>query len=224
MVAVAETAFRRAWLEVRYGGREKITVTLGPEPVKVGSDAKACTVWARGAPPVAMRFFVRDGQVVCDDLAAGRELVVGDGFEKEVGTLVVTVRTGGSGKGGSGRARSQPRRERAARKPEVEPLSLDDVDDLNLPMPPSVPAETPAPARQATPPARPAPAPPKPPVPGGSKPPAPAAKPPVPRPVIPPVAPAIKSTATRPDGCPGCGRAVPGKPGARYCMICDQTF
>src|SRR5262249_5757596 len=82
---VAETAFRKAWLEVRYGSREKITVTLGPEPVKVGSDAKACTVWARGAPPIALRFFVRDGQVICDDVMNDDESAVSDGFEKEVG-------------------------------------------------------------------------------------------------------------------------------------------
>ena len=94
MVAVAETAFRRAWLEVRYGDREKITVTLGPEPVKVGSDAKACTVWARGAAAVALRFFLRDGKVICDDTVTGRETAVSDGFAKEVGTLTVTVHTG----------------------------------------------------------------------------------------------------------------------------------
>ena len=94
MVAVAEAAFRRAWLEVRYGERETITVTLGPEPVKVGSDAKACTVWARGAPPIALRFFVRDGTVFCDDAMTKRETTVSDGFAKEVGNLTVTVRTG----------------------------------------------------------------------------------------------------------------------------------
>lgn len=44
MVVVAETAFRRAWLEVRYGDREVITVNLGPEPVKVGGDARTCAV------------------------------------------------------------------------------------------------------------------------------------------------------------------------------------
>ena len=58
MVALVEAAFRRAWLEVRFGARETITVTLGAEPVKIGNDAKACTVWARGAAPVALRFFV----------------------------------------------------------------------------------------------------------------------------------------------------------------------
>ena len=50
MVAVVEAAFRRAWLEVRYGDREVVTVNLGAEPVKVGGDSKLCTVWAR-APP-----------------------------------------------------------------------------------------------------------------------------------------------------------------------------
>jgi hypothetical protein len=27
-----------------------------------------------------------------------------------------------------------------------------------------------------------------------------------------------------PDGCPGCGRTIPGTPGGRYCMLCDRTF
>jgi hypothetical protein len=186
----------------------------------VGSDAKACTVWARGAPPVALRFFVRDGKVICDDPVSGRESAVSDGFEKEVGTLSVTVRTG------SGAAPAQPpRREKPApakvrpAKPvkEAAPLSLDDDDDgFDLPMPPPPPATPQA--------AKPAPAPPKPPVPTGARPPVPQAKPPALTPAIPPVTPAIKSTAKNPDACPGCGRVIPGKPGARYCMICDQTF
>lgn len=229
MVAVAEAAFRRAWLEVKYGEREKITVTLGPEPVKVGSDARACTVWARGAPPIALRFFVRDGQVICTDTATGRESAVGDGFAKEVGTLTVTVRTG------SGAA--APPAPAAAPKPKVPPkpkaMSLDDDDGFDLPMPvskPAAPAPVPVAAKPPAPPvAVPPPMPAKPPAPPVAKPPAAVpAKPPAPPPprpvVIPPVAPAIKSTAKNPDACPGCGRVIPGKPGARYCMMCDQTF
>ena len=65
MVAIAEAAFRSAWLEVWHGPREMITVNLGAEPVRVGGDARQCTVWARGAAPVALRFWVRDGRVVC---------------------------------------------------------------------------------------------------------------------------------------------------------------
>ena len=262
MVAIAETAFRRAWLEVRYGDREKITVTLGPEPVKVGSDAKACTVWARGAPAIALRFFVREGKVICDDVMADRESAVADGFEKEVGTLTVTVRTG-SGAAAPAAPASRPKKKPA---PKQEAMSLDDDDDgFNLPMPvssspPPAPKLPPAPKPVAPPPPAPEPksaaptlppastvpaapkppvAPPKPPAPPprpavptvGSKP----AAPPAPKPAAPPApaaptpaapsaAPAIKSTARNPDACPTCNRVVVGKPGARYCMICDKTF
>jgi hypothetical protein len=94
MVAIVEAAFRRAWLEVRFGARETISVNLGPEPVKVGGDAKLCTVWARGAAPLALRFFIRDGQVICDDAVMKRESSAADGFVKEVGNVTVTVRTG----------------------------------------------------------------------------------------------------------------------------------
>ena len=94
MVALVEAAFRSAWLEVRYGARETIAVNLGPEPVKVGGDPKLCTVWARGAAPLALRFFLRDGQVICDDATMKRENAVGNGYAKEVGNVTVTVRTG----------------------------------------------------------------------------------------------------------------------------------
>jgi len=233
MVAVAEAAFRRAWLEVKYGERERITVTLGPEPVKVGSDARACTVWARGAPPIALRFFVRDGAVICSDTATGREAPVGDGFAKEVGTLTVTVRTGS---GTPAPVAPPPLPKPKAAPPKPKPLDLDDDDGFDLPMPVSPPAKpqaTPAPPKPTAPPVPPkpvaAPTPPKPPpappkpvaAPAPPKPPAPAPPKPV---VIPPVAPAIKSTAKNPDACPGCSRVIPGKPGARYCMMCDQSF
>jgi hypothetical protein len=34
-----------------------------------------------------------------------------------------------------------------------------------------------------------------------------------------------KIAPTKPaGGCPGCGRAIPGTPGERYCMLCDRTF
>ncbi len=236
MVAVVESAFRRAWLEVKYGERERITVTLGPEPVKVGSDAKACTVWARGAPPVALRFFVRDGAVICDDAVVGRETAVGDGFAKEVGTLTVTVRTGS----GAAAPPAPPPRPKKQPAKQAAPLSLDEDDGFDLPMP--VTANLP-PAQAVPPPVPPRPMSPKPPAPVASPtaskpatPPAPPARPPVPsaaakppvptapKPVVPPVVPAIKSTAKNPDACPSCGRVIPGKPGQRYCMMCDQTF
>jgi len=242
MVAIVEAAFRRAWLEVRYGARETITVTLGPEPVKIGGDAKLCTVWARGAAPLALRFFVRDGQVICDDTVMKRENPAADGFSKEVGNVTVTVRTGT----GATVAPPAPPPPPAVRVTPSRVVADDDYDSLPLPMPLSPP---PAPAAVA-----PKPAPPvaqtamKPPAPSASvastvrpepKPPAPpkpvappapvATKPPAPNVgTAPPARPEPKSPAPtgakHPDACPGCGRVNAGKPKQRYCMVCDNTY
>jgi hypothetical protein len=47
-------------------------------------------------------------------------------------------------------------------------------------------------------------------------------------PKVAPTIPAFKPVITAPtkprDGCPGCGRTIPGDPGLRYCMLCDTTF
>jgi hypothetical protein len=92
MVALVELAFRRAWLEVRYGPREMVTVNLGPEPVKVGGDGRACTVFARGAAPVALRYWVRDGKVVCEDVERRAVEEVKFDQPRTVGAVTVTVR------------------------------------------------------------------------------------------------------------------------------------
>ena len=182
MVAVVEAAFRRAWLEVQYGPREMITVNLGAEPVKIGGDAKACTVWARGAADVALRYFIRDGKVICTDVPARDEFAVNDGDTRAAGNVTIVVRTGS----GTAPAAPAPRPvpppiPKAKPAPVAKPLDID--DDLPLPMP-----------------ARPAPAP-------------------------VPVQAAPKPAAARdPDACPSCGRKTPGRPGARYCMVCDQTY
>ena len=197
MVAVVEAAFRRAWLEVRYGPREVVTVNLGAEPVKVGGDSRACTVWARGAPEVALRYFIRDGQVICTDVPARSESAVADGDTRAAGNVTVVVRTG-SGTAPAARP-ARPPVPRA--KPAPAPRALDLDDDDGLPMPISDPLP---------PPARPAPA--------AAPPPRPAAPP---RPVSPP---AVKPTAKDPDACPSCGRKNAGRPGTRYCMVCDNTY
>ncbi len=235
MVAVVEAAFRRAWLEVRYG-REVITVNLGPEPVKVGGDAKACTVWARGAAPIALRFFLRDGKVICDDPVMKREVPVGDGFSKDVGNVTVTVHTG------SGAAAAPPAPPPPA--PPRKPATVD--DDFELPMP--IPMN-PAPQRVASPPAppkpppapvgrndnplpapvappvppKPAPPPPKPvapPAPVAAKPPAPTAPPPRPptpvasKPVMPPVPPRPIAPPPKPPAPVAAKPATPAVPPA----------
>lgn len=130
MVALVEMAFRSAWLEVRYSPSEVITVNLGPEPVKIGGDSRLCTIWARGAADVALRFWTRDGKVVCMDAVNRTECEVGDGDLRRAGSLEVVVRTGSG-------AVEQPVPKAEARL--ATRARSDDDDDL-LPMPISPPA------------------------------------------------------------------------------------
>jgi len=231
MVAIVEAAFRRAWLEVRYGARETITVTLGPEPVKIGGDAKMCTVWARGAAPLALRFFVRDGTVICDDAVMKRESLAADGFSKEVGNVTVTVRTG------SGTTNTPPVQTPTAPKPApakaapARVIADDDYDNLPMPMSPPPARPAPAPIAEAPPvpapakkPAAPPPKPVAPPAPTAAKPPVPTAPPKPAAPTAAPKPPAAPAAAKNPDACPSCGRVNAGKPKQRYCMVCDNTY
>jgi hypothetical protein len=263
MVAIVEAAFRRAWLEVRYGARETITVNLGPEPVKIGGDNRMCTVWARGAAPVALRYFIRSGQVVCEDTPNRKEEVVRNGDAREVGNVTVTVRTGSSKSAGTASSRKPtaappPPRKAAPAQAELKmldlgpidddplPIPLDSIDDDPLPMPMSPATSRPSPApitgdapsvpqaARSVPAARPPvptaskpPTPPAPPPRPAASPPAPAASPPraAPSPsVASPLSPKPPPSPRDPEACPTCGRKNPGRPGGRYCMLCDQTY
>ena len=119
MVALVEIAFRTAWLEVRYGAREIIAVNLGPEPIKIGGDGKACTIWARGAEPVAYRIWVQSGQVICDDVGRGRTENLGNGAMREAGNvqMIVHMEAGASEK--QVRQKEEAKRETPAAQPSV---------------------------------------------------------------------------------------------------------
>ena len=217
MVALVEAAFRKAWLEVKLGPRETIAVNLGPEPVKIGSDSKNCTVWAKGAAPVALRYFVRNGQVICHDVPTNTETIAKPGDSRNVGQLELTVKTG---KGNAPKVRVDPpigaasvsdrSLTLAAPKDEVPPLPItvakpmakpSAVDALFDPFP-SAPVK-PKPAAPT------APAIVKPPAPAMPKPPVPAA----PAATVPPPPPVVAK-------CPECGEAIQGKPGMRICKSC----
>ncbi|HUY90769.1 MAG TPA: VWA domain-containing protein [Pirellulales bacterium] len=92
MLALFEAAYRQAWLEVRYGAKETITVSLGPEPVRIGGDSRACQVYARGARAVAYQYRLEEGEVRCVDYATETSSVVTDGHQQEVGAVTVIVR------------------------------------------------------------------------------------------------------------------------------------
>ncbi len=97
LVALTELVFRQAWLEVHYGARESRSVTLGVEPVSLGSDARRCTVYAPGAPQVAYTYWFRDGKVMRSSVATGQTEEVPMGGRHAVGGVQVSVHGGRAG-------------------------------------------------------------------------------------------------------------------------------
>jgi len=90
MIALIEAALREAWLDISYGPRETRTISLGPVPVSLGSDP-ACTIYAPSAPPVAARYTLEAGQILYEDVVAGRRASVSPGERHQIGSLTVTV-------------------------------------------------------------------------------------------------------------------------------------
>ena len=228
MVALVEVAYRQAWLEVVFGSGELITVNLGPEPVKVG-EGRECTVWARGASKVALRYWLREGRVICDDVEGGREQAVGEGDKRVAGSVTVVVRTSGGVRSG-GIPPAPPA------QPTFSPSPVDAPEPPAPPLrrPPRAPVQERAPeppaatASQKPPAAAP---PPKPVTPLTSATPNPPAPPAPPKPLsapnkpIPPAP--VKptgATSTEADRCPNCDRKAPGPAGKRYCLVCDHFF
>ncbi|HEY1187057.1 MAG TPA: vWA domain-containing protein [Gemmata sp.] len=209
MVALAELAFRKAWLEVRLNEREVVTVNLGPEPVRIGGEPKACTVWARGAAPIALRFFVRNGKVICGDVPNRSEVPVSNGYSRTVGSVTVIVRTGDGPQHAS--ARVPPPTKKASTEDDWDPLPLPaPVPAVRPPLPSVAPEATKSkPAGTETNPRQ---------APSESPVPTPGARPTV------PTKPNITAAPKAGERCPGCGRAIPGETGKRYCMVCDLTF
>jgi Ca-activated chloride channel family protein len=91
MVVLIEIAFRKAWLEISYGSKETRMVNLGAEPVSIGGNPNACTIYVAGAPAIAYRYRLDNGAVLCDDLTANRTMQVQPGDRKAVGKATVTV-------------------------------------------------------------------------------------------------------------------------------------
>jgi hypothetical protein len=228
MVALVEVAYRQAWLEVVFGSGELITVNLGPEPVKVG-EGRECTVWARGAPKVALRYWLREGRVICDDVEGGREQAVGEGDKRVAGSVTVVVRTSGGVRSGG-----VPPAPPAQPAPSPSPVDAPEppAPPLRRPARAAVQAAAPEPPAATAPPKPPAATPPPKPVTplaaATLNPPAPPAPPKplsAPNKAIPPAP--VKptgATSTEADRCPNCDRKAPGPAGKRYCLVCDHFF
>jgi hypothetical protein len=90
MIMLADALFRKAWIEVRYGPRETRTLTLGPEPLRVGSDAGHCAIYVKDVPAIACSYRFEGGRVICDDKMNNRTGPVAFGVPMAIGRLTVT--------------------------------------------------------------------------------------------------------------------------------------
>ena len=93
MVVFVEVAFRTAWLEIQYNPKEIRTVNLGIDPVSIGSDAKACTIYVSNSPSVALRYRLNQGKILCEDVVNGVTQTLHPGDTQQVSNITVVVRS-----------------------------------------------------------------------------------------------------------------------------------
>lgn len=91
MIALAELAFRRYWLEVTFGEREVRTFTLGPATVAVGSDDRQAAVYVPDAPPKALGYRAVGHRIFCEDFATGKTSQVPPGDQRHLGKVRMRV-------------------------------------------------------------------------------------------------------------------------------------
>ncbi|MCI0588365.1 MAG: VWA domain-containing protein [Planctomycetes bacterium] len=129
MIALVEAVFRQGWLEVVYGRNESSTVSLGSQPVSVGSDARACTVYAAGAPPVAYRFTLEGGRVRLKDVPTGREEILKAGDRRTIGGVTLVVHAGEQAEPERATATARRNDDRPSAPPSTRPYSRDRRDE-----------------------------------------------------------------------------------------------
>ncbi|MEG4839097.1 FHA domain-containing protein [Microcoleus sp. B9-D4] len=91
MLVVAETLFNKAWLVISYDTGANRTLTLGSEPVTFGSDENLSIICIPNVSPLAMRFQLEAGQIVCENLDSGAVSYLRSGDQKKIGNCTITV-------------------------------------------------------------------------------------------------------------------------------------
>lgn len=95
MLIVIETLFSKAWLIISYDNGETRTLNIGLEPITIGSDDYLSIIYVPNVIPVAFRFQMDSGKILCEDVASGRISYLQPGDEMRVGNCTVTVGVSG---------------------------------------------------------------------------------------------------------------------------------
>ena len=91
MLVVAETLFNKAWLVISYDTGANRTLTVGAEPVTFGSDENLSIICIPNVAPLAMRFQLEAGQIVCENFETGAVSYLRSGDQKSIGNCTITV-------------------------------------------------------------------------------------------------------------------------------------
>jgi hypothetical protein len=92
MVAFAELAFRRYWLEVAFGKHEIRTITLGATPITIGTHADAM-IQIDAPAPRTFAFHIEGDRVICRNADTGDAANIMPGHQTRVGNVTVTMRS-----------------------------------------------------------------------------------------------------------------------------------
>jgi len=207
IVAIIEMAFRQIWLEVAFGPGETRVVNLGATPVVLGGDGRKCTICVKDAPGMALKFWEKDGQILCLDVLAEKTFPVATGYRRTLKGVEVSVCSNEKGTRApafSPAPASPPRKappSSASPRPEPRPASAPKAVQAPPPKPAPIPKAV-API-SATPPRS-----------------APAVSSPQPK----PTKPASQSSNAVSGACPMCGDVSSGEPGKRRCPGCYTMF
>ncbi|MEG3878596.1 hypothetical protein QT972_14545 [Microcoleus sp. herbarium7] len=91
MLVVAETLFNKAWLVISYDNGTNRTLTVGAEPVTFGSDENLSIICIPDVAPLAVRFQLEAGQIVCENVETGAVSYLRSGDQKRIGNCTITV-------------------------------------------------------------------------------------------------------------------------------------
>jgi hypothetical protein len=78
---------------VHYGPGESRSISLGEQPIRIGSDGKICTVVAPGTAAVYLSYTAVKGQIHCEDSTTGQRSVIANGDTRQAGHLTLVART-----------------------------------------------------------------------------------------------------------------------------------
>jgi len=89
-IALIESVWREAYLEVEWGPNEKSVINLGNKEILLGS-GQNCHVYIRDYPAVSATVTLKSGNIVFEDKTTGKRQTLQDGNKLKIGKLIIYI-------------------------------------------------------------------------------------------------------------------------------------